>query len=409
MANNDEYLRLPHGMFDREARWVRKERKILENHDNIGRKIGCEVKKYTPLGYAETYQRATNATNDKVYKFDSKTGKSLMLSSDSTPSVFREYLANGDLRSKRVAFIAPLFRYRNSHSRHFTQIGYAIINEQKNNNDIDTKIIELAKGMVELFKSMEIKINICLNDYNALRKILLNDFSEENLRDILYQLQFFSTEERIQFFEKNIKDQKRKNILIDLFTRKPVKIIKFDEKENYLNLPEEYLGIYNIAKGLRILTDLDIIFDPSNLHSIETLDNYAMRFTTLDGSHLGDGGEYTSYAKRFDNRITSYWSVASGVEAIQRNSPLEIKEEQLNKIALFNTDASELFALQTMKKLESNGYTVIYQGIVTKLGKAIKKLDNDYTFLSIIGKDEELGKSLIIRNLETREEFEIKF
>lgn len=311
MGKCEEYLRLPHGMFDREAEWVRKERRILDNHDNIGQKIGCEVKKYTPLGYTETYQRGTNAANDKVYKFDSKTGKSLMLSSDSTPSILREYLASGESKSKRIAFVAPLFRYRNSHSRHFTQIGYAIINEQKDESDIDTKIVELGKGMMNLFDSMGIKINICLNNYEALKEMLLPDITYEKMSDVLHYLQFASEEERIDFISKNIKDECKKEQLIDLLTRKPEKITDFNAKNNILNLPKEYFGIYRMAEGLKTVTGVDIIFDPAELHSIETLDNYAMRFTTLDGKHLGDGGEYTSYARRFDERISSYWSVAS--------------------------------------------------------------------------------------------------
>lgn len=409
MSKDEEYLRLPHGMFDRNAEWVRKEREILAQHDESGRKIGCEVKKYTPLGYSETYQRATNAANEKVYRFPSKTGKSLMLSSDSTPSIFREYLSSGENKSKRVSFVAPLFRYRNSHSRHFTQIGYAIINEPKDStSDIDTKIIELGRGMIDLFESMGIKINICLNNYQALRNMLSDDFSTDELPSVLYKLQFSSTDERVRFFEESIKDSKRKQELIKLFSMKPTQINGLEKDKNELGLPDEYLGIYDMAKAISTISDVKIIFDPTNLHSIETLDNYALRFTTQNGQHLGDGGEYTSYAKKYDNRISSYWSVASGVEAIERNSPFKAKIKELKKVALFNTDASAMFALKTLKQIEDCGYSVVYQGKTSKLGKAIKKLDTDYTHLSIIGKSEEEGKSIVIRDLKTREETTIE-
>lgn len=406
MSNNDEeYLRLPHGMFDRNSEFVRKEREILNKHDENGRKIGCEVKKYTPLGYSETYQRATNAANEKVYKFESKTGKSLMLSSDSTPSIFREYLASGETKSKRISFVAPLFRYRNSHSRHFTQIGYAIINEPKDDTcNIDTKIVELGKGMIELFNSMGIKANICINDYRALRTMLSNDFSEDKLPEILYKLQFSSLEERIKFFNENIGNSQRRQQLIKLFSMKPVQINGLDVSDNSLELPDEYLEIYNMAKAISTVSDVKIIFDPTNLHSIETLDNYALRFVTEKGQHLGDGGEYTSYAQKYDDRITSYWSAASGVEAIERNSPLRAQIEKMRKVALFNTDASSMFALQTLKRIEDNGYSAVYQGKVAKIGKAIKKLDDNYTDIAIIGKSEEEGQDIKIRNLQTREE-----
>lgn len=60
MEQNEEYLRLPHGMFDRNAEWVRKERVILENHDKIGKKMGFDVMKYTPLGFSKTFERGVN-------------------------------------------------------------------------------------------------------------------------------------------------------------------------------------------------------------------------------------------------------------------------------------------------------------------------------------------------------------
>lgn len=409
MENNDErYLQLPHGMFDRSSEWVHKEREILEKHDAHGRKIGCEVKKYTPLGYSETYQRATSAANEKVYKFESKSGKSLMLSSDSTPSIFREYLASKEVKSKRISFVAPLFRYRNSHSRHFTQIGYAIINESKDDgSSIDTKIVELVNAMIGLFRSMGIKVNICINDYRALRTMLNDDFGEDKLHEILYKLQFSSLEDRINFFEENIKNFQKKQQLIKLFSMKPVKINGLNSFDNTLELPDEYLEIYDMAKAISIVSDVEIIFDPTNLHSIETLDNYALRFVTEKGNHLGDGGEYTHYAQKYNKRIISYWSVASGVEAIERNSRSKMPIRKMHKVALFNIDASSMFVLQILKKIENIGYSVVYQGKILKIGKAIKKLDGDYTDIVIIGKNEEEGQDVKIRNLQTRKEIVI--
>lgn len=76
----------------------------------------------------------------------------------------------------------------------------------------------------------------------------------------------------------------------------------------------------------------------------------------------------------------------------------------MKKLALINTDADALFALQTIKKLEDLGFAVVYQGNTNKIGKTIKKLDKDFTHLSIIGKSEELGEDIKIRDINTREE-----
>ena len=94
---DEEYLRLPHGMFDREEEWIKRERKILEFHSQCGEKIGCKLKKYSPLSYSSTFIRGANTAKDKVYTLNSKSGKSLILSCDSTPSVFRNYITNSNV------------------------------------------------------------------------------------------------------------------------------------------------------------------------------------------------------------------------------------------------------------------------------------------------------------------------
>lgn len=151
--SDQEYLRLPHGMFDRDEVWVKRERIILDNHAKSGERIGCKLKKYSPLGYSSTFIRGANTARDKVYTLNSKSGKSLILSCDSTPSVFRNYIENNDGQAQRISFVAPLFRYRNSHSRHFTQIGYSMINEKRTDDEnMDINLIQLAEAMTDLFR-----------------------------------------------------------------------------------------------------------------------------------------------------------------------------------------------------------------------------------------------------------------
>ena len=125
--SEQEYLRLPHGMFDRDEEWIKRERAILENHAKSGEKIGCKLKKYSPLGYSSTFIRGANTAKDKVYTLNSKSGKSLILSCD-------------------------------SHSRHFTQIGYSMINEKKvDDENLDINLIQLARAMTDLFQKQRNK------------------------------------------------------------------------------------------------------------------------------------------------------------------------------------------------------------------------------------------------------------
>ena len=399
---DEEYLRLPHGMFDREEEWIKRERKILEFHSQCGEKIGCKLKKYSPLSYSSTFIRGANTAKDKVYTLNSKSGKSLILSCDSTPSVFRNYITNSNGEAQRVAFVAPLFRYRNSHSRHFTQIGYSLINEKPSDDEeLDINLIQLSKSMTDLFKSTGIHTKIHINDYGALRQILRKYIAENDLPELLHQLQFATNEERTRIFRKVIKDEKECENLIELFNQNPQQIRLRDKKENTLNIPQEYMKIYKMGQALNYITGVDVYFDPTDLHSIETIDTFAIRFRTIDGIALGDGGEYTKYAQRWNPKIKNFWSVASGVEAIERNSPEIHLEDVKRKIALCDIDATPEFVLKVIKELESMGENVSYKGRIKNVGKIIKKIKEDYTHIVLLGRNEEFGDDIKIKSIET--------
>lgn len=407
--SDNEYLRLPHGMFDREEEWIKRERRILDLHAKSGEKIGCKLKKYSPLGYSSTFIRGANTAKDKVYTLNSKSGKSLILSCDSTPSVFRNYVTSSNGEPQRIAFVAPLFRYRNSHSRHFTQLGYSMINEKPSDDEsLDINLIQLAKSMTDLFNDNGIKTKIHINDYGALRNILGKYVSESELPELLHTLQFSSREERVQLFQQIIKDENIRNQLVELFSQEP-KIVRYsDKKENKLNLPKEYTKIYKMAEGLNYITGVDVYFDPTDLHSIETIDTFALRFITSDGIALGDGGEYSRYARKWNEKINNFWSVASGVEAIERNSPQQEMEEIKRKIAICNIDASPNFVLKVMKSLENIGESVAYKGSIKNVGKAIKKIKSDYTHIAVLGSNEENGQDITIKSLNSNDSIVIE-
>lgn len=228
--------------------------------------------------------------------------------------------------------------------------------------------------------------------------------SSEELPNILHQLQFASLQERMIIFDKYITDKVKCEQLKQLFTQDAMVVKYKDMKDNKLNLPEEYIGIYKMGEGLSYITNNTVYFDAKDLHSIETVDNFALRFRTLDGIALGDGGEYTQYAQRWNDKIQSFWSVASGVEAIERNSP-EMQFESINrKIALYSIDATPEFVLKVIKKLEDMGENISYKGSIRNVGKAIKKVQDEYSHIVILGSNEENGQDIRIKSIMHGEE-----
>ena len=163
-----------------------------------------------------------------------------------------------------------------------------------------------------------------------------------------------------------------------------------------------------MGEALKYFAGVDVYFDPADLHSIETIERFALRFRTLDNIALGDGGEYTRYAHRWNNKIRNFWSVASGVEAIERNSQNLNIEEAKRKIAVYNIDASNDFVLQVMKKLGDMGENVAYKGITKNIGKMIKKAQKDYSHFVVVGTNEENGGDIRIKSINSDEVITIK-
>lgn len=203
----------------------------------------------------------------------------------------------------------------------------------------------------------------------------------------------------MQIFERYISDKAKCEQLKRLFMQEAMLVQYRDMKDNKLNLPEEYMGIYKMGEGLSYITNNDVYFDAKDLHSIETIDNFALRFRTLDGIALGDGGEYTRYAQRWNSRIQRFWSVASGVEAIERNSPEMQFEDIKRKIALCSIDATPEFVLKVIKELEDMGESVSYKGSIRNVGKAIKKVQGEYSHIVILGCNEENGEDIRIKSI----------
>ena len=226
--------------------------------------------------------------------------------------------------------------------------------------------------------------------------------------DVLHRLQFASQEERMEIFEEYIIDKNKCEQIKQLFMQDAMPVYYRDFKDNKLKLPEEYMGIYKMGEGLRYITNNEVYFDAKDLHSIETIDNFALRFRTLDNIALGDGGEYTKYAQRWKSKIQSFWSVASGVEAIERNSPEIHLEDVKRKIALCDIDATPEFVLKVIKELESMGESVSYKGTIKNVGRAIKKVQSEYTHIGILGSNEENGADIRIKSIFGNDTFIIE-
>lgn len=407
MADN-EYLRLPRGMFDRGSHWVSHELQILRIHTECGLMIGCETIKYSPVSFKSTFTRECNTANNKIYEFDDRAGRRLVLTCDSTASVLRQYLSCFDFVPKRVAFISPTFRYwtDNAHNRFFTQIGYCIINESEDIGAVDFHLTQLSQSMNSLLNQVQINTRIYLNDYRALRNILLRYIKEEELKDFLFHFQFSNELERQEILKQTIRDSRLKEQMCQMFSLKPKRFTFSGDNE--FNLPEEYNELYEMAIALKLSLDKDIYFCPTDLHCIETIDSYTIRFITDSGYSIAEGGKYSDFSNRFDNRITSFWSICSGIEPIERTGTWNKDNYADKKVAVIALGASVDFMVRAMNSISNNDQIPCYTGNTVNLQKSIKKISKTYRYCTIIGKNEQYWRKIKIKDLQNNTSIEIE-
>ena len=145
-------------------------------------------------------------------------------------------------------------------------------------------------------------------------------------------------------------------------------------------------------------------FDPSltgETHSTITMKNGA----SIEA--LGDGGNYSIYANRWNNKINSFYSVATGVEVIERNKEVVLNHDY-DKVAVYSIDASDDFILRSMDRLYEEYDTVSYNGEVRNISKLLKKIQKNYTHFVVLGSNEELKNELEVKNLRSRDSVKIK-
>lgn len=400
----EEYLRLPHGMHDRNSSWNEHKNKILELHNQCGKMIGCDVMSYSHVSFKSTFTKDCNITNDKIYEFPDKSGRTLVLTCDSTASILREFLCDPLHLPRRISFITPIFRYwtDSAHNRFFTQLGYCILNEKPNSGASDIHILQLASAMYEFLSELGIDTTIFLNDYTAIKNIFASYINNSKLKDFIYKFQFSNTEQRLQIIKNVISDSTLRDQMYCLFSSEPMELSSYKSSDgNPLNLPDEYLGIYEMASMIKNTCNADTYFCPTDLHCIEMMDSYTIRFMINNSFAIAEGGNYSEYAKKFNEQIHSFWSICSGIEPLERTASWSQTSVSLNRVAIFNYGVSSQFILSVINTLKRHNYIPCFIGDTANVRSAIKIVQKSYDKIAIVGNEEEGKQCILVKDLYT--------
>lgn len=377
----------------------------------------CEVFGYGEIRIptfesTEVFQRGVGDTTDivqkEMYTFPDKGNRSITLRPEGTAGVARAYVENGMASLPapvRLYYNITAFRYENVQKgrfREFHQLGLEAFGSK--GPKIDAEII----GLLDLFfkslgiKDTGIRINsigcpVCRSRYND----LLKSFLEPELNSLC-------------------------KLCNDRFNKNPLRIIDCKESsckritENAPSLAdnlcdeckEHFEGLQNELKNL----DIDFKIDKNIVRGLDYYTKTVFEFISdnvgTQGTICG-GGRYDGLIEQFGGIKTPGIGFALGIERLLmelESCEIVFAETKKESIYLAYADKpGEEYALKLCMTLRKSGIradTDLYNRSLKAQMKYAGK--NSYTYSGVIGESEIKNKEVLIKKMETGDEFRLK-
>lgn len=408
----EPFTALPRGFGDVDGTSIDRERRLVDIHAAVARSIGCTPVRTAPLGFASTFCRGASTTGDKVFEFADRGNRRLMLAPDSTPGVMRYCLADREFGAapKRIAFMSPLFRYRRTKRRHFHQIGFALLNELPASTPVDLHALQLADAGCRLFKAAGIAVRVSFQDFAALRKHLhAMERTDEEADAILDALRRVPVVERQSWIGANLPEGPDRRAFATLLTLDPVPVRPDGTVDAPMpsTLPSALLDTVRAFALARVAT---ATIDSTELHASEIHDGLAFRYVAADGTHVGDGGSYNRYGRRFDGRIVSLKSMATGLEATAAIMPASASDAMPRVDALILVlDASASYVFQVSTLLRDTGVSLVVRTVHGSMKTILRNAVHTARSVVVLGAREEAAGRFVRRHLDegTEDIFEV--
>ncbi len=368
----------------------------------------CYEEIETPIfEYADLFIKPLGETSDIVtkenYIFKDRSENTLMLRPEGTASVVRALINAGLTQSlpQRFYYYGPMFRYERPQKgrlRQFHQLGVELLGV--NNFLGDVEVIKLA--------------NYFLNKLKIINKTILyiNSLGDNESR-------FEYREKLVNYLEKfkndlseDSKVRLHKNPLriLDSKDISDKKIIENAPKfKNYLNLNSKkyFENVCMALENLNIKFSLD-------QKLVRGLDYYGHTTFEFKTDSLGSqdtilaGGRYDGLSKMISNYEISGVGWAAGIERIS----MMIDKKYFHSpdvIIATNSDDLNLEALKFYEALLKDNIKteMIYSGSLNKKLKRANKVSAKYAI--IIGKNELLKQSVILKDLKTGSQETLNF
>jgi histidyl-tRNA synthetase len=265
---------------------------------------------FPPVAFSEHFRKSSNIIGNKAYEFKDKKERNLILTPDSQVHLF-DYFLLKDLNQKsaRYSWISPTFRYRHAPTRHFYQIGYSSVN-YKTNGDVAELFLCLKtlKNLVQKIYSgkMELRITNSSLIFEMLTSKIKNN---GEIQKILLKMRELKDIHRIKYINEIL--------CIDL-QQMVFRILNGDNIEAYnIGHHQQYKSTIDFLKLCSDEYDITYQLDLTSFHSSEILSGVGF-ILEVKGKQIGDGGIYSLYGNKYDNRIKKVVSICTGVNPLVR-------------------------------------------------------------------------------------------
>ena len=352
----------------------------------------------------------------EIYKLKDQGDRNLGLRYDLTVPFCKVIGLNKDLRMPfRRYEIGKVFRngpVKLGRTREFYQCDVDVVG-------IDNRLIEAEQILMAIngYKKLGIDILVKYNNRKLMSGLILESgIDEENISSVIGvidKMEKISLEELITNLEKLSISKDKINKLLEYFKYSLEDYINIFKDSNNSYIKEgldEIIELNNYLKELNIIDDC--IFTPTLARGLTIYTGVVFEFYDKEKritSAIGAGGRYNKIITDFMDNGNSYPAVglSFGLEPIYAILKENKNKEKLIDIYLVPLDTN-IETLKLATTLRENNIKVLIEMNKKKVSKCFEYAESmNINYISIIGSNEIESGVLRVKNMETKEEFEI--
>lgn len=371
---------------------------------NICRKYNYQEIRTPIFEYTELFSRgigeATDIVEKEMYTFTDRGDRSVTLRPEMTASVVRSFLENklyGGVQPTKLFYLGPMFRYERPQSgryRQFHQFGVEVLGSNNPGLDVELMVMGIDflqdLGLSNFFVELNsIGCQECRPDYIELLADYFTEHSEGLCADCKRRL--------------------KKN---------PLRILDCDECQSIIE--DAPIILDHICDDCShhfaaVREKLDLLAVSYNIspHLVRGLDYYTNTVFEVKSEELGaqdaifSGGRYDGLVEEIGDREVPGAGWALGIERLLLLMEKDEEEfiPELDVYIITIGDKAESYALQLMRNLRDEGFSVDTDYLDRSVGSQMKDADRkDSNYCIIIGENELKENKVTLRDMSSGEE-----